>query len=74
MFQAIRMCLWPNMNNGNNTRGLLVSLGFASGTKFTLGIIPKIRPNQALVKPNLISDRYFTNVIFQIIEQNTSDT
>ena len=40
MLRAIRMCLWPKMDNGNKTTRLLVSLGFMSGTNFTLGIIP----------------------------------
>ena len=39
MLRAIRMCLWPKMDNGNKTTRLLVSLGFASGTNFTSGII-----------------------------------
>ena len=42
MLQAIRMCLWPTVANGNNTPRLLVSLGCASGTNFTSGIIPII--------------------------------
>ena len=28
------MCLWPNMDNGNNTIRLLVSLGCALGTNW----------------------------------------
>ena len=40
MLPAIRMCLRPKMDNGNNTTWPLVSLGFASGTNFTSGIIP----------------------------------
>ena len=41
--RAIRMrlrALRPKVDNGDNTRGPLVSLGFASGTNITLGIIP----------------------------------
>ena len=40
MHWAITKCLLPKMDNGNNTTQSLVSLGFASGTNFTLGIIP----------------------------------
>ena len=40
MHWAIIKCLLPKMDNGNNTTWSLVSLGFASGTNFTLGIIP----------------------------------
>ena len=40
MLYAIRMCLWPEMDNGNDTTRPLVSLGFASGTNFISGIIP----------------------------------
>ena len=40
MLQVIRMCLWPKMDNKNNTTRPLVSLSFASGTNFTSGIIP----------------------------------
>ena len=40
MLRAIRMCLRPNVDNGNNTTRPLVSLGCASGTNFTSGIIP----------------------------------
>ena len=39
MHRAIRMYLLPNMDNGNNTTRLLVSLSFASGTNFISGII-----------------------------------
>ena len=42
MLRAIRMCLRPNVDNGNNTTRPLVSLGCASGTNFTSGIIPSI--------------------------------
>ena len=42
MLRAIRMCLWPNMDNRDNTPQLLVSLGCASGTNLTSGIIPQI--------------------------------
>ena len=42
MLLAIRMCLRPLVANGNNTPQLLVSLGCASGTNITLGIIPFI--------------------------------
>ena len=38
--RAITMCLRPNMDNGNNTPRSLVSLGCASGTNFSSGIIP----------------------------------
>ena len=31
--------IWLSFTNSNNTLGTLVSLGFASGTKYTLGII-----------------------------------
>ena len=40
MLRVIRMCLRPNMDNGDNTTRPLVSLGCASGTNFTSGIIP----------------------------------
>ena len=40
MHQAIIKYSLPKMDNGNNTTRSLVSLGFASGTNFTLGIIP----------------------------------
>ena len=40
MLRPIRMCLWPNVDNRDNTLWLLVSLGCASGTNFTSGIIP----------------------------------
>ena len=42
MLRAIRMCLRPNVDNGNNTTRPLVSLGFALGTNFTSSIIPLI--------------------------------
>ena len=38
--RAIRMCLRPTVDNRNNTTRPLVSLGCASGTNFTSGIIP----------------------------------
>ena len=31
--------IWVSFTNSNNTLGTLVSLGFVSGTKYTLGII-----------------------------------
>ena len=40
--RAIRMCLRPTVINRDNTPRLLVSLGCASGTNFTLGIIPQL--------------------------------
>ena len=42
MLRAIRMSLWPNMDNRNNTPRPLVSLNCASGTNFTSGFIPQI--------------------------------
>ena len=40
VLRAIRMCLWPKVDNRINTTHQLVSLGCALGTNFTLGIIP----------------------------------
>ena len=40
MLRAIRMCLRPNVDNGNNTTRPLVSLGCALGTNFTSDIFP----------------------------------
>ena len=40
MIQAIRMRLWPKVTNRDYTPRLLVSLGCASGTNLTSGIIP----------------------------------
>ena len=40
MLQVIRMCLWPKVDEGNNTIQSLVSLGCTLGTNFTSGIIP----------------------------------
>ena len=40
MLRATRMRSRPKMNNENNTTQPLVSLGCASGTNFTSGIIP----------------------------------
>ena len=40
--RAIRMCLRPNMDNRDNTPRLLVSLGRASGTNLTSGIISSL--------------------------------
>ena len=54
--QAIRICLRPKVDNGNNTTWLLVSLGCASGNNFTLGIIPLL----STYRPNLrIRNHYF---------------
>ena len=55
MLRAIRMCLQPIVANGDNTPWLLVSLGSASGTNFTLGIIPLL----ATVRLNLQKTNYF---------------
>ena len=40
MLRAIRICLRPKMNNGNNIIEPLESLGFVSGTNSTSGTIP----------------------------------
>ena len=54
MLQAIRMCLRPIVANGNNTPRLLVSLGCASGTNFTLSIIPLINTSWPLIIPIIL--------------------
>ena len=40
MARAIRICLQPKMDNGNNATRSLVFLGFASGTNFTSNMTP----------------------------------
>ena len=40
-----RMCLRPNMENGNNTSWSLVSLDSTFGTNFTSDIIPLLHCN-----------------------------
>ena len=40
MLRVIKMCLRPKVDNRNNTTRSLESLGCASGTNFTSGIIP----------------------------------
>ena len=42
MLRAIRMCLRPKVDNENNTTRLLESLGCASGSNITSGIIPQL--------------------------------
>ena len=42
MIEALIICLWSIVANGNDTSGLLVYLGYVSGTNFTLinGVFP----------------------------------
>ena len=58
MHQAIIKYSLPKMDNGNNTTRSLVSLGFASGTNFTLGIIPLLfwKDNATLLYCQLLAE------------------
>ena len=49
MLQAIRTYLQTKMDNRNNTTWLLVFLGFASVTNFTLSIIPLLMCAQVII-------------------------
>ena len=40
MLRAIRMYLWPKMDNVDNPTWQVITLGCAQGTKFTPGISP----------------------------------
>ena len=42
--------LGKSFTNSNNTLGNLVSLGFASGTKYTLGIITTLDNSQSYMR------------------------
>ena len=67
MLRAIRMCLRPTVDNRNNTTRLLESLGCASGSNFTSGIIPQMyHASETSVIPYFHMQLYFNIlIIFQ---------
>ena len=42
MFALCTIMIRVSFTNSNNTLGMLISLGFASGTKYNLGIITTV--------------------------------